>query len=162
MADAGHSCSDLFADAVTMFAVHGTPRVERGCTLAIAALLTSAGVAMVWTSGSTLLASNPAAAAVAPAAVLGAAPLCVALIAIASKESLFRLTRQVGIRVRSPILLANAKHHRADAMSSMAAALGTCGVLIGLPAADTLAAATVGGMMVNMGVGVARGGSDHH
>ena len=48
-----------------------------------------------------------------------------------------------------------------DAMSSMAAALGTCGVLIGLPVADTLAAATVGGMMVNMGVGVARGGEHH-
>ena len=100
-------------------------------------------------------------AAAAPPAAAGAfAPFFVALVAIASKESLFRVTRQVALRVRSTVLLASAKHHRSDALSSLAAALGTCGVLVGLPMADAVAAATVGAMLVYMGVAIARGDHD--
>ena len=55
------------------------------------------------------------------------------------------------------MLLASAKHHRSDAMSSLAAAVGAGGVLVGLPVADTVAAGVVGGMMIAMGAGVARG-----
>ena len=45
-------------------------------------------------------------------------------------------------------------------MSSLAAAVGSLGVLLGAPMADAIAAATVGMMMVKMGFDVAVGG-DH-
>lgn len=154
LADAYHSASDLVVDGVTMVAVHGSPNFERACTLCIAALLSSAGAAMVYESIATMLAPTPQAAAAG-----AIAPFAVAVVAIASKELLFRVTRQVALRMRSAVLLASAKHHRSDALSSLAAALGTCGVLVGLPMADALAAATVGAMLVHMGVVVARG--DH-
>eukprot|EP00966_Prymnesium_polylepis_P257723 5953936-Prymnesium_polylepis.1 len=96
-----------------------------------------------------------------PAAVLGTPPLLVALVAITCKEMLYRVTRAVGRRTRQAVLLASAKHHRSDAMSSLAAGVGAVGVLAGLPLADTLAAAVVGGMMVSMGASVAFGEHDH-
>lgn len=151
VADAYHSGSDLLVDAVTMLAVHAPPSLERAATLVIAGLLTTAGVAMMWSAGLSLLRRS------APAAVLGTPPLLVAIVAIACKEALFRITRAVARRTRQQVLLASAKHHRSDAMSSLAAAVGAVGVLVGLPLADTLAAAAVGGMMVSMGASVAIG-----
>lgn len=159
LADAYHSISDIAVDAATMLAVHGSPAFERGCTLTIAALLSSAGAVMMADAIGTMRAAAMAAAA-PPAAAGAFAPFFVALVAIASKESLFRVTRQVALRVRSTVLLASAKHHRSDALSSLAAALGTCGVLVGLPMADAVAAATVGAMLVYMGVAIARGDHD--
>ena len=51
------------------------------------------------------------------------------------QEYLFRvrLTRRVALRERSPVLMASAKHHRSDAMSSVAAAVGTCGAFAAMP-----------------------------
>lgn len=151
VADAYHSGSDLLVDAVTMLAVNAPPAFERAATLAIAALLASAGAAMMWSAGIALWRK------VLPTTMLATPPLAVALVAIASKEVLYRVTRAVGLRTRQAVLLASAKHHRSDAMSSFAAAVGSGGVLVGLPLADTLAAAVVGGMMVSMAVDVARG-----
>ena len=151
VADAYHSGSDLLVDAVTMLAVHAPPNFERAATLVIAGLLSTAGIAMMWSACLSLWQRS------APAAVLGTPPLLVALVAIACKEALFRVTRTVALRTRQQVLLASAKHHRSDAMSSLAAAVGAAGVLVGLPLADTLAAAAVGGMMVSMGASVAIG-----
>lgn len=156
VADAYHSGSDLLVDAVTMLAVHAPPSFERAATLVIAGLLSTAGVAMMWSAGLSLWRRS------APVAVLGTPPLLVALVAIACKEALFRITRAVARRTRQQVLLASAKHHRSDAMSSLAAAVGAVGVLVGLPLADTLAAAAVGGMMVSMGVSVAIGEQQEH
>jgi len=151
VADAYHSGSDLLVDAVTMLAVNAPPNFERAATLAIAGLLASAGIAMIWNACLALWRRS------APAAMLGTPPLLVAVVAIASKEALFRITRAVGRRTHQAVLLASAKHHRSDAMSSLAAAAGAAGVLLGLPVADNVAAAVVGGMMLSMGVSVARG-----
>jgi len=151
VADAYHSGSDLLVDAVTMLAVNAPPSFERAATLAIAGLLASAGLTMIWSACLALWRRS------VPAAMLGTPPLLVAAVAIASKEALFRITRAVGRRTQQAVLLASAKHHRSDAMSSLAAAAGAAGVLLGLPLADNVAAAAVGGMMVHMSVDVARG-----
>lgn len=160
LADAYHSASDLMVDGVTLLAVHGSPDIERACTLIIAVLLSSGGAAMVYESMGTLFAATMAATPAEAAFPFGAVgPFAVATLAIAAKELLFRITRQVALRMRSAVLLASANHHRSDALSSLAAALGTCGVLVGLPMADAIAAATVGVMLIHMGTVVARG--DH-
>ena len=154
VADAYHSGSDLLVDAVTFVAVKAPPAFERVATLAIAALLASAGGVMTWSSSVALWKRN------VPTEMLGTPPLLVAAVAIIAKEMLYRITYRVGVRTRQAVLLASAKHHRSDAMSSLAAAVGAGGVLVGLPEADMIAAAVVGGMMFAMGVDVARGG-DH-
>ena len=60
-----------------------------------------------------------------------AVPFTVALISVAIKEGLFRVTRQVARRSGDMSLEANAWHHRSDAFSSVAAAAGMGGALIG-------------------------------
>ncbi len=60
-------------------------------------------------------------------------PLGLALATIPAKELLFRLTRRVGRQVGDISLAANAWHHRSDAFSSIAAAVGLTVVAIGGP-----------------------------
>lgn len=84
--------------------------------------------------------------------ILDAVGLFIALLSIASKEILFHVTHRVGIRCQSSTLIANAFHHRSDAMSSIASAIGTCGTLIGFRELDLLAALVVGCMVIRMGV----------
>lgn len=155
VADAYHSGSDLLVDAVTMAAVHAPPAFERAATIAIGGLLAATGGGLVWSASVALWKR----ALPNLGEMLAVPPLLVALVAITAKELLFRVTHAVGIRTRQSVLLASAKHHRADAMSSLAAAVGAAGVLFGFPLTDLVMSAVVGGMMVSMGASVARG--DH-
>ena len=169
VADAGHSLSDLISDGLALLAA-SRPRVEGICTRGIALMLGCTGLAMVYhslslflvmasaTGTSTMLMSTSSAAS---STILNVAGFCVALISIASKEMLFHVTHRVGVRCGSTTLVANAFHHRSDAMSSVATAVGTCGTLMGFHAIDSLAALVVGCMVVRMGFEVAAG-CDHH
>ncbi len=58
-------------------------------------------------------------------------PFIAALVSIAVKEWLFRITHRVAHDHHDMLLEANAWHHRSDAFSSLAAAIGLGGVLIG-------------------------------
>ena len=82
-------------------------------------------------------------------------PLVVALVSIAGNAALYRITATIGVKHSSSILLAAAKHHRSDAISSVAAAVGSGGVLLGFQAADPLAAAAVGAIIIKMSVEIA-------
>lgn len=48
-----------------------------------------------------------------------------AVVSILSKELLFRKTQEVGLKINSPVVVANAHHHRSDALSSVVALGGT-------------------------------------
>ena len=48
----------------------------------------------------------------------------VAALSIIVKEVLYRYTVLVGRRIKSPVVMANAWHHRSDALSSVAVLLG--------------------------------------
>ena len=72
------------------------------------------------------------------------------------KEVLFRVTRRIGIRSKSNVVLANAYHHRADALSSVAALGGVIGIMAGVPLVDSLAALFVGGTIAHVSVGLLR------
>ncbi len=55
--------------------------------------------------------------------------LSMALASIASKEWLYRYTRRAGERIHSAVVVANAWHHRSDALSSMATLVGIAGAM---------------------------------
>jgi len=78
-------------------------------------------------------------------------PLLAAVLAIVSKEAVYRWTVRVGRRIRSQMLIANAWHHRSDALSSIAAFVGIGGAMAGLPWMDPVAAAVVGLFIVKVG-----------
>lgn len=80
--------------------------------------------------------------------------LAAALISIVAKEWLYRATRKVAIRSHSPALYANAWHHRSDALSSVAVAIGFITLQFGFEHGDQVAAITVGLMIIWVGVKV--------
>jgi len=60
----------------------------------------------------------------------GKIALIAALISIVAKELLYRATRKVGIKIKSDALIANAWHHRSDALSSVATLIGIGGAIL--------------------------------
>lgn len=80
--------------------------------------------------------------------------LAAAIVSIAAKEWLYRATRKVAIQSHSPALYANAWHHRSDALSSVAVAIGFITLKFGFGHGDQVAAIAVGLMIIWVGVKV--------
>lgn len=168
VADAAHSLSDLASDVITMWSVrmgrlppdddhpYGHGRFEALGSLLIAAMLVGTGWAIgahAWQHGAALLAGQAALAAAAAGGghvhgVVAIAPrpiaLVAALLSLFSKEWLYRATAAVGRRLGSTVVVANAQHHRSDALSSVVAFFGIGGAMLGLPLLDPLAGARAG------------------
>jgi cation diffusion facilitator family transporter len=78
--------------------------------------------------------------------------LVIAIISILANEWLYQYTKRVAKRTRSKLLLANAWHHRSDAISSVIVLLGIVAVLHGYPFADAVAAVIVAIMIAKIGL----------
>lgn len=156
ISDAGHSFSDLISDALTLVTLnmaqlppdddhpYGHGRFESLGSLAIAGLLLLAGCSFGANAYTELLHPSPS--------PLGKIALIAALASIVAKEFLFRATERIGRRINSQMLLANAWHHRSDALSSVVALAGIGGALLGVPLLDPLAGLVVAGMVTTMGI----------
>ncbi|MFQ5482219.1 MAG: cation diffusion facilitator family transporter, partial [Nitrospinaceae bacterium] len=73
-----------------------------------------------------------------------------AVFSILVNEALFHYTNRVGVRENSPTLIANAWHHRSDAISSIAALIGISAAMTGYPAMDPAAGLVVAGMILKI------------
>ncbi|WP_296650285.1 cation diffusion facilitator family transporter [Paraburkholderia sp.] len=156
VSDGIHSLSDLVADFVVLLAgrqsrkgpdedhPYGHRRFENAASFILGLLLLVVGGGMLWSA--VVKFGNPAAIP-----RVHAAALWVASIALVAKESLFRYMLAVAKRIRSSMLAANAWHARSDAASSLVAALGIIGSLLGYPILDPVAALIVGVMVTRMG-----------
>ncbi len=134
VADAVHSLSDMTTDIAILVGVkywtrpadashpHGHRRIETMVTLGIGLVLVAVAVGLVRNAIITMREGH----ATAP----GWIALAAALISLVAKEILYRWTYGVGRRIRSMPLVANAWHHRSDALSSIPAALAVAGGLI--------------------------------
>jgi cation diffusion facilitator family transporter len=74
-----------------------------------------------------------------------------AIVSIAAKEWLYRITRQLGDRVKSNLLIANAWHHRSDAVSSVIVLIGVSGAMLGVAWLEMIAAIGVAFMIAIVG-----------
>lgn len=89
----------------------------------------------------------------------GMLALWAALLSVLCKEALYRYTVIRGKALSSQALIANAWHHRSDALSSIGATIGIAGaILLGQrwTVLDPLASVVVGGMLVKVAVGLLR------
>ncbi len=155
IADAVHSLSDLATDVVVYFSLkissrkpdedhpYGHGRAETIGATFIGAAIVFVGVGIAWEVMTRLL--GGALPVPAPIAI-GAAALSIAM-----KEALYRYTARVGRQLRSEAIMANAWHHRTDAVSSIAALVGIAGAVSGYPLMDPLAAVVVGLMIARVG-----------
>jgi len=155
VADGVHSLADLASDVTVLWALghsargpdsehpYGHGRFETLATLAVAAALIVAGAGILIDAGNRLLASET----LSPP--LGLA-LGVAVLSILVKETLYHLTVRVGRRTGSSLIVANAWHHRSDALSSIVAAVGIGAGMAGLPMMDPIAAAIIAAMLLRV------------
>ena len=82
----------------------------------------------------------------------GRVALVAAALSVAAKEVLFRATARVGERLKSPVLKANAWHHRSDALSSVVALVGVAAARLPgarFAQADALAGLGVAAMLAS-------------
>jgi divalent metal cation (Fe/Co/Zn/Cd) transporter len=80
-----------------------------------------------------------------------ASALGIAAISILANEWLYQYTKRVAMVTRSKLLMANAWHHRSDAISSIVVLIGVAGSLLGYVWADAVAAVLVAIMVAKIG-----------
>ena len=140
IADAVHSLSDLLTDFVVLLFVklssrpadsdhpYGHGKYETLATTIVALALLAAGGVLLAEGIQKIVAAIHGEQLVMP----GKIALWAALVSIAAKEAVYWVTIAVAKRVDSSALRANAWHHRTDALSSVATALGIgCALLFG-------------------------------
>ncbi|MFO7814525.1 MAG: cation diffusion facilitator family transporter [Halanaerobiales bacterium] len=74
-----------------------------------------------------------------------------AVLSIIIKEIMFRYTYKVGEETNNQALIADAWHHRSDAISSIAAAAGILGANLGYPILDPIAGIVVALLIIRVG-----------
>ena len=132
IADAVHSASDFATDIVVLAFVRisAKPRDDdhhwgHGKYETLASLII--GIALFTVGVEILLDSAEKITAVTKGEVLprpGAIAIVAAALSIVAKELLYRYTIHIGKQTESPSVVANAWHHRSDALSSIGALLG--------------------------------------
>ena len=171
VADAVHSFSDLATDVVVVaFArVSAKPKDEghdygHGKFETLAAILV--GLALVAVGGGILAEGVQAIRRVVHGGELarpGGIALAAAAVSIVVKEWLYRYTVRAGRTLRSPSVVANAWHHRSDALSSLGTLAGIgCAYFLG-PAwriADPIAALLVAVFIFKIAFDQIRAGLD--
>ncbi len=78
--------------------------------------------------------------------------MAIAALSVLTNEWLYQYTKRIAKQTRSKLLLANAWHHRSDAVSSIVVIIGVAGVWVGYEYADAVAAAIVALMVAKIGL----------
>jgi cation diffusion facilitator family transporter len=167
IADAVHSASDFVTDVVVLAFVRisAKPRDDdhkwgHGKYETLASLII--GVALFAVGVEILLDSAEKIKAVLNGEVLprpGVIAIIAAAVSIVAKEALYQWTVRVGRKVDSPSVVANAWHHRSDALSSIGALLGIgAAYFLGEKwrIADPIAAIVVAALIVKVAIDLCR------
>ncbi len=150
ISDAVHSASDVFSTFVVIIGIkmsgkkadkehpYGHERMEcvAAILLAVVLVLTGAGIGF---SGLQKIAGG----SVQEIAVPGRLAMAAAVLSILVKEWMFWYTRINAKKVNSGALMADAWHHRSDALSSVGALAGILGARLGFPVMDPLASVII-------------------
>ena len=138
IADAVHSLSDFVTDIIVLLFVrisnkpqdeshdYGHGKYETLATALIGVILFFVGLGILWNGGMSIWHVIQGQPLEAP----GSMALVAALVSIVAKELLYQYTVLVGKRVDSQAVVANAWHHRSDALSSIGTALGIGGAIL--------------------------------
>jgi len=155
VADGVHSLSDLLIDALVLVASrfgskmadsdhpYGHGRIETAATVLLAFLMSLAGIGIMIDAGWEVFGLRTS---IRPDIFV----LFVALFSVIANEVLYFYTRNIGEKVGSKLLQANAWHHRSDSASSLVVLVGATGAILGFPLLDPIAAIIVGVMIVKM------------
>lgn len=137
VADAVHSLSDFVSDVIVLVFVriagkpkdkghdYGHGKFETLATAIIGILLIVAGIGLMINGIYAVVRSINGEALERPTMLA----LIVAIVSIVSKEWLYRYTIRTGKKIDSQAVIANAWHHRSDAVSSLGTLIGISGAM---------------------------------
>lgn len=138
VADGIHSLSDLLSDIVVLVFTHlsskgkdknhsfGHGKFETMATLIVSVILVAVGAKLMADGVASIIGVINGNSIPLP----GSIALWAAIASIIIKEILYHATIRTARRTNSPVVLANAWHHRSDALSSIGALAGIAGAMI--------------------------------
>ena len=146
ISDAVHSASDVFSTIVVIIGIrissrksdkehpYGHERMECLAAIVLATILAVTGLGIGYGAAGKILSGD-----YADIVVPGRLALVAAAASIAVKESMYWYTRFNAKKIDSSALMADAWHHRSDALSSVGALVGIAGARLGFPVCDAAA-----------------------
>ena len=163
ISDAIHSASDVFSTIIVIIGVkisgkasdedhpYGHDRFECVASIILAILLGVTGVGIGLTGVQKLIAGH-----YDTLAIPGILALAAAVISIVVKEIMYWYTRNAAKKINSGALMADAWHHRSDALSSVGSFVGIFGARMGFPMLDPLASVVICLFVVKAAVDIFR------
>ena len=155
VSDAVHSASDVFSTFIVIIGVkisnkasdkehpYGHERMECVAALILAIILCATGLGIGYNGLKTIFSGN-----LSELAVPGTLALIAAVISIAVKEGMYWYTRFYAKRINSGVMMADAWHHRSDALSSIGSFIGILGAILGFPILDPIASVVICVMII--------------
>lgn len=150
ISDAVHSASDVLSTFVVIAGIkiagkkpdrehpYGHERMECVASVILAVVLAGTGIGIGIKGIRSMLPDGQK-----TLAVPGAAALAAAVISVAVKELMYQYTKRAAKKINSGALLADAWHHRSDALSSVGSFAGILGARMGMPVLDPLASVII-------------------
>lgn len=150
VSDAVHSASDVFSSLIVIVGVrlsskdsdrdhpYGHERFECVAAIVLAIILLVSALFIGYTAMEKIFSGN-----MGQIVVPGVLALVAAAVSIVCKEAMYWYTRHYAKKLDSGALMADAWHHRSDALSSVGALVGIAGARMGLPVLDTAASLVI-------------------
>ncbi|MDO4174524.1 MAG: cation diffusion facilitator family transporter [Eubacteriales bacterium] len=167
VSDAVHSASDVFSSIIVIIGVklsardsdrdhpYGHERMECVAAVVLSGVLLVTGLLIGVQAVQDILSGEDGALDV-PGILAGVA----AVVSIAAKEAMFHYTKWNAKKIDSSALLADAWHHRSDALSSIGALIGILGARMGYPVLDPIASILICVCIVKAAVDIFRDAVD--
>ncbi len=149
LSDAVHSMSDVLSTLIVIAGLklsgkendaehpYGHERMECVAAIILSAMLGLVGVGIGYAGITKIMAGN------AHLNAPGALALIAAVISVAVKEWMYHYTSAVAKNLNSDSLMADAWHHRSDALSSVGSFIGIGGAMLGFPVLDAVASVVI-------------------
>lgn len=146
ISDSIHSLSDVLSTIVVMIGLklaskkedvshpYGHERIECVASFILAIFLFITGLGIGWMGIKTIFFENYSEIKT-PTLIA----LIAAIISIITKEAMYWYTRSVAKKIKSDALMADAWHHRSDALSSIGSLIGIGGAMMGFKLLDSIA-----------------------
>lgn len=150
VSDAIHSASDVFSTIVVIIGIkisskksdkdhpYGHERMECVAAIVLATILCATGLGIGYAAVRKIVGGD-----YANLTVPGALALAAAILSIIVKEGMYQYTRIYAKKIDSGALMADAWHHRSDALSSVGALIGIAGARMGFPILDPVASVVI-------------------
>jgi cation diffusion facilitator family transporter len=167
VSDAVHSASDVFSTFIVIIGIrisrkqadrehpYGHERMECVAAIILAMLLALVGIS-IGISGMKKIMSGDYASLTVP----GLAALIAALLSILVKEWMFWYTKAAAKKINSGALMADAWHHRSDALSSVGSFIGILFARLGYPVMDSIASVVISLCIIKASYDIFKDGLD--